>query len=163
MEYKKAVLNFSYVLPGLLAGMAKPGTLEPLQQDLLFLRSEGISAILSLSETGLDEALLQREGFDYLHIPIADFTAPTLEQVEQGIDFIEGKINERKPVVVHCGAGCGRTGTFLACYFIKKGKTSEEAIGHVRSLRPCSIETAGQRELVYEYGEQLKKRQERKD
>jgi atypical dual specificity phosphatase len=161
VEYKRAILNFSYVLPGLLAGMAKPGHLEPLQEDLVFLRSEGIKAILSLSETGLDEDLLQEEGFDYLHIPIADFTAPTLEQVEQGMEFIERMMKEKKPVAVHCGAGCGRTGTFLACYFIKKGKTSEEAIGHVRSLRPCSIETASQRELVYQYGEQLKKRRER--
>lgn len=157
MEYKRTLLNFSFVVPDLLAGMAKPGTLENLRPDLEFLKDEGIRAIVSLSETGLDEDTLRENGFHYLHIPIPDFTAPTIEQVEQGIEFLERMIEiERKPVAVHCGAGCGRTGTFLACYFVKKGKSAGEAIHHVRSLRPCSIETGSQRELVYRYADYVK-------
>jgi atypical dual specificity phosphatase len=157
MEYKRTLLNFSYVLPDFLAGMAKPGALDNLGPDLAFLKDEGIKAILSLSETGLDEDTLRESGFQYLHIPIPDFTAPTIEQVEQGIEFLERMIEvERKPVAVHCGAGCGRTGTFLACYFVKQGKLPDEAIHHVRSLRPCSIETGSQRELVYRYADYLK-------
>lgn len=160
MEYKRTLLNFSFVLPGLLAGMAKPGATNDLAQDLAFLRTEGIKAILSLSESGLDENSISKNGFSYLHIPVDDFTAPTIAQIEQGMDFIEHMIQvEKKSVVVHCGAGCGRTGTFLACYFVKQGEEPGEAIHLVRSVRPCSIETGSQREVVYRYAKHLNQRQ----
>ncbi|RJP18125.1 MAG: hypothetical protein C4520_14845 [Candidatus Abyssobacteria bacterium SURF_5] len=157
MEYRRTLLNFSFVVPGLLAGMARPGTTGSLEQDLIFLQMQGIKALLSLSEAEVDEQTVLQRGFDFLHIPVADFTAPTLKQVEQAMEFVERKIDlEGKPVVIFCGAGCGRTGTFLACYFVKKGKLPEEAIHHVRSIRPCSIETGSQRELIYKYAEHLR-------
>jgi protein-tyrosine phosphatase len=158
MEYKRTLLNFSYVLPGFLAGMARPGTLDSLRHDLLFLRAEGITAILSLSESPLDEQLIREDAFEYLHIPVPDFTAPTIEQVARGMEFVEKMIEAKRPVAVHCGAGCGRTGAFLACYFVKQGESPEQAILHIRSLRPCSIETGSQRELVYRYAEFLTSR-----
>jgi len=90
-------------------------------------------------------------------VPIDDFTAPTITQVEQCMEFIERMAhNEDRPVAIHCGAGCGRTGTMLACHFVKMGKTAEQAIDEVRNSRPCSIETDGQRALVYHYEEYLK-------
>ncbi|MBI4830297.1 MAG: dual specificity protein phosphatase family protein [Candidatus Lindowbacteria bacterium] len=159
MDYKRAILNFSFVVPNGLAGMARPGTIEPLTEDLAFLKSEGIGAILSLSEISLKESVVSEHGFSYLHVPIDDFTAPTIRQVNQCIDFIERMVNaERKPVAVHCGAGCGRTGTMLACYLVKSGNTADEAIETIRSMRPCSIETESQKALVYQYEEHLKYR-----
>lgn len=159
MDYRRAVLNFSFVVPRTLAGMARPGLFGQLGEDLAFIKSEGIKAILSLSELPLDENLLHAEGFSYLHVPVGDFTAPTLEQVEQCVSFIDRMIEEEnKPVAIHCGAGCGRTGTILACYLVKKASTAEKAIENVRSKRPCSIETDTQRVLVYRYEEYLKHR-----
>jgi len=157
MDYRRAVLNFSFVVPKILAGMARPGLFGQLDEDLAFVKSEGIRAILSLSESPLDETLVRREGFSYLHVPVGDFTAPTLEQVERCVSFIDRMVEEEnKPVAIHCGAGCGRTGTILACYLVKKAKTAEEAIEDIRSKRPCSIETDTQRVLVYRYEEYLK-------
>jgi atypical dual specificity phosphatase len=159
MDYKRAILNFSFVVPGALAGMAKPGLSGPLEEDLAFLRTEGIKAILSLSETPLEESILRKSGLAYLHVPVDDFTAPTIEQVETCMEFIERMLYaENRPVVVHCGVGCGRTGTMLACHFVRKGRTAEEAIEDTKAVRPCSIETDGQRALVYHYEEYLKYR-----
>ncbi|MBI5119209.1 dual specificity protein phosphatase family protein [Candidatus Poribacteria bacterium] len=159
MDYKRATLNFSFVVPSAIAGMARPGTIDALADDLAFLRTEGIRAILSLSETPLTEPVVREHGFSYLHVPIDDFTAPTIKQVNQCMDFVERMVNaERKPVAVHCGAGCGRTGTMLACYLVRTGKTADEAIETVRFMRPCSIETEGQKALVYQYEEHLKYR-----
>jgi atypical dual specificity phosphatase len=144
-------------MPRVLAGMARPGVSGPLAEDLQFLKSEGIGAILSLSEDPLEIAALDSDGLMYLHVPVTDFTAPTIEQIELCVEFIQRMANEeRRPVAAHCGAGCGRTGTVLACYFVKCGKTADDAIEITRSARPCSIETEGQRALIYPYEEYLK-------
>ena len=157
MDYKRAILNFNFVIPNALAGMARPGLVDPLEEDLSFLRVEGIKAILSLSEAPLQEPLVLDSGFSYLHVPINDFTAPRIRQVEECMDFIERMLSsENGPVVIHCGAGCGRTGTMLACYLVKTGETAEHAIQQVRRMRPCSIETDSQKALVYQYEEHLK-------
>jgi atypical dual specificity phosphatase len=157
MDYRRAILNFSFVAPGALAGMARPGGAGSLAEDLAFLKIEGIGAIISLSETPLKESLLCENGISYLHVPIDDFTAPTIEQVEQCMEFIDRMmLDEDRAVAIHCGAGCGRTGTMLACHFVKMGKTAEQAIDETSIARPCSIETDGQRAVVYLYEEYLK-------
>lgn len=156
MDYRKAILNFSFVIPNTVAGMARPA----LAEDLAFLGRQGIKAILSVSETPLEANLVRKHGFSYLHVPIDDFTAPTIEKVEKCVGFIERMVSiEDRPVVVHCGAGCGRTGTILACYWVSRGISADEAIEMVRSARPCSIETESQKELIYQYEEHLKSEQ----
>ena len=157
MDYRRAILNFSFVMPRVLAGMARPGATGSLGEDLAFLKFEGIGAILSLTETPLEITTLDENGLMHLHVPVSDFTAPTIEQIELCVDFIDRMAHgEKRAVAAHCGAGCGRTGTVLACYLVKTGKTADEAIEITRSVRPCSIETDGQRAIIYSYEEYLK-------
>jgi atypical dual specificity phosphatase len=54
-------------------------------------------------------------------------------------------------VAVHCGAGLGRTGVILACWFVSKNLSVKNAIARVRRLRPGSIETESQEEAVAEF------------
>ena len=146
--------------------------LEKLEIDLRFLRDQGIRAILSLTEQPLDgrpedvaclgllatpwdfhaeRQALQEFGFDYRHIPIADMTAPGMGDLGLAMEFIETAERKRKPVLVHCAVGRGRTGTVLACYLVQKGFDPAEAIRRVRSRRPGSVETHEQETVVYDY------------
>jgi atypical dual specificity phosphatase len=77
--------------------------------------------------------------------------APTVEQVEQILSAVKKAHERNMGVAVHCAYGRGRTGTVLACYFVDKGMSPREAIRHVRRLRPGSIETTEQEDLIDEY------------
>jgi atypical dual specificity phosphatase len=87
-----------------------------------------------------------------VHVPVEDMEAPSQAQLDQCVSAIAKAQAHQMPVVVHCGAGQGRTGVVLACYFVTKGMTAANAIAKVRRLRPGSIETEEQAESVAMFG-----------
>ena len=139
------IRNFSWLIEGEIAGMAKPASTV---SDFEFLKDNNIDAIVSLSEFPLDENLVEEFGFEVKHIPVRDFGTPRMEQVEDFLKFAKEIRADGKKLVVHCDAGAGRTGTMLACYLVSKGYDAAKAIGEVRRKRPGSIETPGQEEIV---------------
>ncbi|MCR4289267.1 MAG: dual specificity protein phosphatase family protein [Candidatus Scalindua sp.] len=125
--------------------MAKPASSV---YDFEFLKEKGLEAIVSLTEYPLSEMLIEEFGFTVKHIPVRDFQAPTLEQIEDFVAFAKNARSEGKKLVVHCDAGIGRTGTILACYLVSKGRKAADAIDELRTKRPGSIETIEQEEVV---------------
>ncbi len=146
--------NFSWLIPDEIAGMAMPASTV---SDFESLKEQNIDAIVSLTEQPLYSALIEEFGFEYKHVPIEDLTAPSLEQIDEFVEFATSMKERGKKVVVHCGAGIGRTGTMLACYLVHKGYSAAEAINEVRQKRPGSIETVEQEEIVIKYAEKLAK------
>ena len=51
-------------------------------------------------------------------ILFTDFGVPTLDQMEEFIQHAKKVREAGKPIVVHCHAGYGRTGIFIACYLV---------------------------------------------
>lgn len=147
--------NFSYIWENLVAGAGHPGRGGQLASTLTSLREHGITSVLSLTEEPLDFALIREFDFDYLHLPIEDFTAPTLAQVEEAMEFLNRQVNEGHGAVVHCRAGMGRTGTLLACFLVSRGMAAPEAITLVRRKRPGSLEVYPQEFVVYQYAKRL--------
>ena len=146
------IRNFSWLIEGEIAGMAKPASSV---YDFEFLKENGFEAIVSLTEFPLNKVLIEEFGFSVKHIPVRDFEAPTLEQIEVFIAFAVKARAEGKKLVVHCDAGIGRTGTVLACYLVSKGYNAAKAIEEVRVKRPGSVETIEQEELVMQYEERF--------
>ncbi len=143
--------NFSWVMPGKLAGAAKPGGNGKEEEDLRFLQEQGVRAIVTLCSQPCDPLLTAELGFMTKHVPVEDFTAPSFEQIEKAVGFIERRLANSQPVLVHCRAGYGRTGTILACYLVKRGMNPTQAIAEVRRARPGSVEAKGQERAVHLY------------
>jgi atypical dual specificity phosphatase len=139
------VRNFSWIVDGRVAGMARPRT-----DDGAWLRSQGITAVLSLTEVPPE-----LPGFDQYHIPVRDMTSPTIDQVRAAVGFIREVIASGGAVVTHCTAGIGRTGTILAAYLVREGLPVATALQRVRELRPGSVETLEQEEILSTYAATL--------
>ena len=144
--------NFSWLEQGKVAGCARPET----EAELEVVKQQGGRAIVSLTGTPLNPEVVNRLGFDYLHSHISG--APSVEQLDDILKFIEQKNTQSKPVLVHCGEGKGRTGTVLAAYLVHHGLSADEAIRVVREKRPGSIENLEQENVIHELEKHLKKR-----
>jgi atypical dual specificity phosphatase len=141
------VPNFSWLIEGKLAGLSQPRS----DDAFVCLIELGISSLVSLTEQALPDGMLEKFGFRSEHIPITDFTAPTVSQIEQAVAVIDEYLEAGLIVGVHCGAGLGRTGTILAGYLVRQGSSAEVAITTVRAKRPGSIETLEQETAIRAY------------
>src|SRR3989449_9176593 len=120
---------YSRIVGGRLAGLPGPALME---WDFARLRKMGYSVVVSLECDRLNTFEIEDAGFEHKKICVEDFTAPTLDQVDEFVAFVDSKIGEGKKVLVHCYAGRGRTGTMLAAYLIHQGMSSDAAVREIR-------------------------------
>ena len=152
--------NFSWVLDGKLAGSGLPMTYS----QFFWLIKHGIKTIITVREVPLPSNWftdsinnIDRENVNYLHLRVEDFGSPSIEEIDSTVEYIQHQIDNKKPVMVHCAAGKGRTGTILAAYFLKnENLTAEQAIKKIRNLRPGSIQSNIQEMTISIYENYLK-------
>ena len=138
------MLDADWIIEGQLLAMAAPWP-----EQAATLQRLGIGAIISLTERMPQGFPLA--GVRHLHVPVRDFHPPTQEQLEEAQQFISDLFAESTAVAVHCAAGRGRTGTFVAAYLVTTGLSAAEAIRHVRRVRPGSVETPAQEAAIRQF------------
>jgi atypical dual specificity phosphatase len=139
--------GFSWVLPGQLAGCARPH----IAASCAALAERGVRVVLTLTEEALPAQWVRAAGLEAVHLPVPDMGAATQGQLARAVGVIEGSLGAGKPVAVHCLGGIGRTGTVLAAYLVHRGLGADEAISTIRRQRHPSIETAEQEEAVRQF------------
>ena len=107
------------------------------------LRKGGIEVVFS-HEEAVPGKLLREMGFDWRPHLWTDDMPPTPPQMRAFLDDY-ASVPRDTPVLVHCKAGWGRTGSAIACALVEHhGMTIEQALKHYWSRVPAaqSIMTA---------------------
>ena len=142
--------KFSWLIENKLAGSSIPTSTDEVQWVI----EQGVKSIVTVREEPLEDDWIK--DVNYLHVHSNDMGVPEFDDLVSTVDFIHRRITNNEPVMVHCLAGMGRTGTLLACYLVKYQKMSaDDAIQKVREERPGSIQSYPQEEMIFQFAKFL--------
>lgn len=140
---------------GILALSGLPGGGGDYADDLNHIRDWKPGLVISMTTPSeLDAAEASCLGADLLamgcrwvHLPVADFGAPPEEIIAQWSPVSQSALRALSGggrVLVHCRAGCGRSGMVALRLMVESGEPFEAALARLRGLRPCAVETDAQ-------------------
>ncbi|RVU43523.1 ATP-binding cassette domain-containing protein [Lujinxingia sediminis] len=143
--------DLGWLIPGVLGGAPRPGLHRDDLEDLQALAELGVAHLIDMRAEVTPPPREPVPGLRVHHFPVVDMEVPELTEMVRWCVRIEGWLTKGKPVVVHCEAGLGRTGTFLASFLIYHGVAPDQAIKLVRRVRSGSIQSDAQTEFLFEF------------
>lgn len=136
--------GFLWLKRGQLAGTPLPGVYFDMEYDLKALCRCGVTTLINLTETSLDESRLKPFGIKSIWEAVPDMEAPSIEQGIRLCQCIDELLANKKVIAIHCRAGLGRTGTILATHLIWEGNSALDALETVRSIEPRWVQSQAQ-------------------
>jgi hypothetical protein len=150
-----------------------PGRVGPLTEELDALVSFGVRHLVCLipridlgdhyrSPTFVSEATARfPDGFHILDV--IDYEAPGDDEAfEALVERIDEALTSGESVYVHCGAGCGRVGTFVSCLLARRGVAPLDAVERFREVRGCGPESSEQVAYVVRFAQRRARSQSSK-
>jgi protein-tyrosine phosphatase len=113
-------------------------------------RKLGITAIVNMRTTPIDKKYYF-PNIVVLHLPTLDQHAPTLKQLQKGVQFISKHIKNGKKVYIHCKYGEGRGPTMAIAYFISQGYSFTKSFLFIKKIRTFINPTDVQIERLLEF------------
>lgn len=143
-----------WVVPGVLAGMSRPGLAAPMERQLDYLKRHGVHILFNLEERlHYERQRVIGAGIGFMHVPVRDMHPPSLTQSLALCRSASRVIEQGGAVVFHCRGGLGRTGAALACLLIWHGDTAEQALKRVRKVEPLAVQTEAQVRFLQSFEE----------
>ena len=122
--------------------------------DLLTLENLNIKAVMDMTAefSALDWSTSVMD-LDYLNIPILDHQSPDLNELRQAITWIDNQVELKRPVVVHCALGRGRSVFVVAAYLLAKSPelSVREVLESITKIRHFANLNQAQLKCLVEY------------
>jgi len=122
--------------------------------DLDSIRDQGVDGIVNLCGEYSDlHTIEENAGFEVFWLAIPDETAPTIGEMEEGLEWLDEAVYLGKKILVHCRHGIGRTGTFVTAYLLRRGFALKKAEKLLKSTKALPSNYS-QWKLLRKYGKQ---------
>tara|TARA_B000000460_G_C21386248_1_gene336124 strand:+ start:222 stop:725 length:504 start_codon:yes stop_codon:yes gene_type:complete len=109
---------------------------EYTQNDVFTIQKLGVKCVIDMrSESIFDQSLFESIGINYFNIPVDNYFAPELDQIDNAIEFINSNISVDNNILIHCKEGVGRSSLIIIAYLITTGLDLFESMGIVQSNR----------------------------
>ena len=106
------------------------------ENDIFTIQKLGINCVIDMrSESLFDESLFESIGIKYFNIPVDNYFAPELEQIDTAIEYIKSHITTDNNILIHCKEGVGRSSLIIIAYLITTGLDLFESMEIVKSNR----------------------------
>jgi protein-tyrosine phosphatase len=123
-------LNMSWITPLLAVG----GRIHP--EDIKALAAAGVAHVVDTrSEYSDDAEALAKEHIELLYLPTADTRPLTIEQMLQGAQWVQERMEQGGRVLIHCEHGVGRSAQLTCAVLIYDGMNAHDALQLVQEKR----------------------------
>lgn len=124
---------------------------QPARRHLNKLVVAGVTGVVNMRDEFDYADEIGETNLRYIYLPTVDMTAPRLEDLKKGVEFIKKEVKDDGSVYIHCWQGVGRGATMAAAYFVSEGLSPNEAWEKIRKIRPFIQPTQEQIERLKEF------------
>ncbi len=123
-------LNMSWITIHLAVG----GRIHP--EDIKALAAAGVTHVVDTRSEYCDDAeALAKEHIELLHLPTDDMRPLTIEQMLQGAQWVQERMEKGGRVLIHCEHGVGRSALLTSAVLVYEGMHAYDALHLVQEKR----------------------------